>query len=66
MKIQKLLKIINPYCSEIKFSGKHYRAIIKGKGVITISHTPSDNNYHKMVYLDFKRIGIKIPELKNQ
>lgn len=63
MKIQTLIKIINPYCQKITKGGKHYKATLKTGKVITISGTSSDNNFHKQVFQDFRRQGIIINDL---
>jgi hypothetical protein len=65
-KSNKVIKIIEKYCTRIDSNGKHYKAYPIGcKTVIIISKTPSDGNFSSMVYRDFRRLGIIINELKN-
>lgn len=63
MDIQKLIKILDPYCTKIVHN-KHWKVYPKGSNqIISIAGTPSDRNYHREVYRDFRRLGIIIKEL---
>lgn len=67
MKTKQVLKLVEPYCSRIRYTGKHYVCSPVGaRRIITISVTSSDGNFHKQVYREFRREGIDIIELKNR
>ena len=64
MKVKDLLKMVEPHCKSITHNGKHYKATLPNGRVITISGTPSDQNYFKHVFRDFKRNNIIINDTK--
>jgi len=65
MKTKKVLKLIRPYCSEIRKNKKHYVCYPYGANrTITISSSSSDGNFYKQVYREFRREGVIIKELE--
>lgn len=67
MKTKDILKLVEPYCSRIRYTGKHYVCSpIGSKRIITMSVTSSDRNFHKQVYREFRREGVNIVELASK
>ena len=66
MSPQKLIKILRPYCSKIRYNRKHYVCYPIGTNIIiTVSGTPSDTNYIKHTFQQFKnQAGIIIKEIQ--
>lgn len=59
-----VIDAISSYCDRIEHKGKHYKAYVKGTDkIIAFSKTPSDRNYARQIYRDFRRLGIIIKEL---
>jgi hypothetical protein len=54
-----------PYCTKIRFNGRHYTCYFRESGVmITFSGSPSCGHWHKNLYRDcVKYAGLEIREL---
>ena len=64
MKTRDVIKAIEPFCDKIVYNGSHYKAYVKDTSkIVVISATPSDRNFNRQVYRDFRRIGIIVEEL---
>ncbi len=65
---EQLIKILYRYCSKIRKNRKHYVCYpLNSKRVITVSGTPSDRNYVKHTFQQFKnKAGIIISEIQPQ
>jgi hypothetical protein len=68
MKAKDILEILKPYCREIRKAGSgHYVAYpYNSPRPIAFSSTPSDRNWHKQLFREFRRCGVIIEELKNK
>lgn len=63
-KIAQIVSIVAPYCTKVR-RGKHMIFYPKGsKRLVIMAISPSDMNFVKNVYQDFKRAGIIIKELE--
>lgn len=62
----KLIKILTPYCTKIRKNRKHYVCYPKGSArIITVAGTPSDGNYVKHTFQQFKnQAGLVIKEIQ--
>ena len=62
--IAQIVKLVEPYCTKIR-RGKHMIFYPKGsKRMVVMAISPSDTNFIKNLYQDFRRAGHIIPELK--
>lgn len=68
MRPKDVLKILIPYCRLIRRCGSnHYIAYPWGSTrSITFASTPSDRNWYKQVFREFRRCGVIIIELQNK
>lgn len=63
---ERVIKILDRYCTRIRYNRKHYVLYPRGsRAIITMSASPSDRNWMKALFQEFKRNGIIIRELED-